>query len=273
MNPSNNLSGSKRKEASRHIDVVLKALDILNIFDSRGEINLKQAAELAGMTSNRTVRILGTLESEGYVHRDPKTRTYRLGYRIHALGKAFEKENNLPSICKPILQQLVHVTGESASLFVESGGARMVLAREEGTHDLRFAVSEGNRMPLHAGAGGKILLAYGDDELLENLADNDAMVSFTENTIVDKKKMRQELLDIREKGYATSTGERISHSFAIAAPVFAQDGSLIGALGIAGPEIRFQENQLKARIDLVLDSALSLSKMLGWAEKGSKAQV
>ena len=73
------------------------------------------------------------------------------------------------------------------------------------------------------------------------------------------------MADVRKKGYAISEGERVQDSRAIAAPVFSHEGVLVGALGIAGPESRFRGERLKMRLDLVIDAARSLSKMLGWA--------
>ncbi|MEW6265075.1 MAG: IclR family transcriptional regulator [Thermodesulfobacteriota bacterium] len=253
----------RRKEANRHIDVVQKAIDILDIFDSLPEASLKQIAELAKITSNRAIRILGTLESKGYVSWNPESRIYRLGYRALALGKAFEKHNDLASISRPVLKGLVEACGESASLFVVSGGSRMVLAREEGTHDIRFAISEGQRVPLHAGAGGKVLLAFGTKRLLESITSKRELRAFTPSTFTNKDKLLKELSIIRDKGYAISKGERVPDSKAIAAPVFDHEDRLVGALGIAGPASRFTGEELEKRLNLVIKAAQSLSCLLG----------
>ncbi len=264
MRPKTSSTKSQRREADRHIDVVQKALEILDVFDSMAEVNLKQISESTGITANRAIRILGTLESKGYVSRSADTRTYRLGYRALALGKSFEKHNNLTSISRPVLKQIVSICGESASLFVVSGGMRMVLAREEGTHGIRFAVTEGQRMPLHAGAGGKILLAFGEKKLLDQTLAKQELIAITERTITDKAQLIRTLASVREKGYAISQGERIRDSRAIAVPVFGHDGLLVGALGIGGPESRLQGERLQKSLDLLIDAARSLSKMLGW---------
>ncbi len=247
-----------------------KALEILDIFDDLAEASLKQIAEIAKITSNRAIRILGTLESKGYVTWNPESRIYRLGYRTLALGKAFEKHNDLASISRSVLKQLVEACGESASLFVVAGGSRMVLAREEGTHGIRFAVSEGQRVPLHAGAGGKVLLAFGTKRLLESIMSKNDLPVITPSTITNKQKLLKELSLIRDKGYGISEGERVPDSKAIAAPVFDHEGRLVGALGIAGPASRFTGQRLEERLELVREAAQSLSHLLGWSSTHNK---
>ena len=140
----------------------------------------------------------------------------------------------------------------------------IVLAREEGTQVIRYTVSEGQRMDLHAGAGGKVLLAFASEEILESFLSKSNMDKRTLQTITNKRKLKAELKQIRKQGFATSQGERVSDAYAIAAPVFDGDGGLVGALGIAGPISRFTVEIRKSLQNMIVDHADKVSSRLGW---------
>ena len=84
----------------------------------------------------------------------------------------------------------------------------MALVREEGTHSIRFAIVEGQRVPIYAGAAGKVLLAFGPPELRQEYLDSEKLIPLSPNTITDAKVLAAELKKARERGYAVSRGER-----------------------------------------------------------------
>jgi DNA-binding IclR family transcriptional regulator len=242
------------KESARHIDVVLRALDVLDCFQDDSVVSLKEIIDRTGVTRSRAMRLLGTLVSRGYLIEDPDKRNYYLGIKLAILGNSFEKFNNIEVITRPVLKQLVIKTGESATLYVIDGSERVALIREEGTQAIRYSVREGQRLPLHVGAAAKILLAYGPAELVQKLASSQS---------ADPKKLIKEVKAVRKKGYAISKGENVPDAHAIAAPVFDYKTTLIGAIGIAGPAHRLDDNQIKNRLDVVLEAADYLCKQFG----------
>ena len=198
----------KTKEASRFIDVVLRALDILDLFQQKSEFTLKEIIDLTGLTRSRTMRLIGTLESRGYLVANYQSRKYFPGVKLAVLGKAYERMNHIEVITRPILKNLSNRTGESATFYVIDGTNRLAIAREEGTHALRYSVHEGQRMPLHAGASGKVLLAFGPIEVLEKIKACNKLDAITPNTITDMDTLLTELFSIRKNGYAISRGEK-----------------------------------------------------------------
>ena len=56
-------------------------------------------------------------------------------------------------------------------------------------------------------------------------------------------------------------------AYAIAAPVFDAAGSLIGALGIAGPASRFTPGVRKSHQRMIVNHAHRLSDQLGWKQQ------
>ena len=250
----------RTKEASRHIAVVECALDILDCFQDDTELSLKTIIDRTGLTRSRAMRLLGTLEARGYLIENRETRSYHPGIKLAVLGKSFENYYSLERSTRPILKELAAQTGESATFYVMDGFDRVALVREEGTHAIRFSVHEGQRMPLNAGASAKVLLAFGSPEVLERILP--AMPG-------DDAKILQEINRVRNTGYATSKGENIPDAHAIAAPVFDNQKRLIGALGIAGPASRFNDEKSDQRIKSVVEAARQLSKRLWRIDKTS----
>lgn len=216
-----------------------------------------------GLTRSRSMRLLGTLESRGYVLFDEEKKLYFPGIKLGILGNVFERSNPVELITRPVLKSLAIQTGESATFYVIDGNDRLAFAREEGSHAIRYSVHEGQRMPLYAGASGKVLLAYGPPELMESILQTCSLKAITPKSITDVNKFRQEIKEVRERGYAVSKGENVPDAYAISAPVLGHEGKLIGALGIAAPFSRLNDGNVRDRIGVVLSSASQLSRSFG----------
>ncbi len=254
---------NRAKEASRHVDAVLGALDVLDCFLTEPRLTLKQIIDRTGLIRSRTMRLVGTLEHRGYLIHDAATKTYSLGIRLAGLGKSFDRANSTETFIRPVLKYLVDNTGESATFYMAEGVERVALLREEGTEAIRLSVVEGQRSPIHVGASGKVLLAFGNPRTLKEVIDKKLLCRVTEHTTVDPTRLLAELKVVREQGYAVSEGENVPGAHAIAAPVFNYENHLVGALGIAGPVIRLTESQIESRIQLVIESSRMLSMRYG----------
>jgi DNA-binding IclR family transcriptional regulator len=254
---------SRTKEGSRHVDAALRTLDILDCFLAEPRLSLGQIIAKTGLVRSRVMRLLGTLEHRGYIIEDAATRTYSLGCRLAGLGKSFDRANNTETLVRPVLNYLVDKTGESATFYVADGVERVALVRQEGTKAIRLSIVEGQRTPLHAGASGKVLLAFGDPATLNKILQSKVLTRITDQTVTDPDSLAHELRTVRDQGYAVSKGENIPDSYAIATPVFNYENRLVGAVGIAGPAGRLAEDEIKSRIELVLHAARVLSRRYG----------
>ena len=110
--------------------------------------------------------------------------------------------------------------------------------RVDSQHSTLDRVEAGALLPLDRGAAGKVILAF-DGE-------------------------RGEAFDrIRNDFITASFGERDPDCAGIACPVFGPDGKLAGALSVSGPKPRFTKDNSRRMSDLLLDSALQLTRALG----------
>ncbi|HCJ58459.1 MAG TPA: hypothetical protein DHV55_14680 [Clostridiaceae bacterium] len=130
---------------------------------------------------------------------------------------------------------------------------------------MRIFTTIGSRMPAYCTGMGKAMLAYIDDEKINNLLP-DALEPMTEHTITDKNELLKRLADIREKGYAMDNEENSIGLRCIAAPIFDHKGNAKYAISVSGPTVRMTDKRMKNIISIIKDSARKISYKLGYEE-------
>lgn len=261
------------RQVDRHVEAVLAALDVLECFLAQSGLTTLEIMQATGLTRNRVTRLTGTLTHRGFLMANPETGVFSPGPKIFTLGTIFERNRLILSLVRPVLRDIALKTGESASFYVTEGFERVVLAREEGTHAIRHAISEGQRMDLHAGAAGKVILAYSPGEMVHTVLAKTGLPMRTAATITHKNKFLKELENVRGQGYAVSIGELAADVCAMAAPVFEHGHELVGALCISGPISRFTPQIRKSYAALLLVAGMKLSRQLGWARPGNDQEA
>jgi DNA-binding IclR family transcriptional regulator len=264
--PAENM-GEQAKQYERVVETVAAALDILECIVEEPALSLKRLSELTGLTPNRTMRLAGTLMSRGYLIRDAEHKRFYLGPRVMPLCRTFEQGMTIIATARPILRRLSRETGELSLLEIRDGLERVILLKEEGRHEIRYTVAEGHRISLHVGAAGKVLLAFGPDELQERVLSRRKLEKIGPGAITNPNRLREELELIRSNGYAESEGERIGEAAAVAVPVFDSTNNVVAALAIGGPKNRMNKKARMDHLGTLKEGARELSISQGWLEK------
>lgn len=256
---------NKTKSPTPIVDSLATALRLLDNFTTREpELSLRQLSEKSGLYKSRVHRLCGTLVAMGFLVRTPWS-SYRLGPKLMALGKIYENTNTLVSISRPVMRELASATGESVALFSLDGETSFCLARELGSSRLVFSINEGDHMHLHASASGRIMLAYGSEELRDQILGVERLERFTPLTKVDPQKIKAELSEIRKRGFAINMGETELEVAAVAAPVFDHEQTVSSSLAVVGPVQRFSDERFPGIVENLLDATRRISKSLGAA--------
>ncbi len=183
-------------DAAQRVESVERALAILDCFDEAHlTLSLSEIASRSGLYPSTALRLCGSLERGHFLRRNEDGR-YRLGSKIHRLGRIYEQTYPLASVMRPALQRLSERTGETAAFYIREGAQRLCLFRVNGPRPVRSHLDEGALLPLDKGAAGHVLMAWGGG-----------------------RSERYEA--VRAAGYCLSRGERDVDSAAIAIPVFA----------------------------------------------------
>jgi DNA-binding IclR family transcriptional regulator len=208
-------------------------------------------------------RLLNVLTDHGFLARFGRGR-FRLGLEAISLGRRALASIDLRSALRSDLQELAAAAGETALLTVpeEHIGASLCIDRVESSHPLRLSLDVGRLTPLHAGASAKVLLAYLRPDDIEQVLSR-PLERLAPGTITDSDVLRAELVEIRERGYATSMEETDVAAWGVAAPLRSADGIAIAALGLAGPLHRFDTETSRRFGQLVVDAGHHAERRLG----------
>ncbi|MEZ5668934.1 MAG: IclR family transcriptional regulator [Alphaproteobacteria bacterium] len=244
-----------RDPAAKHtIPVIDRMMDVLNEIGRReAGAGIRELTDVLGVPRTTTYRILNTLQRHDMVRRD-ETGAYHLGRHLLSLAShvsAKVAEIDLAAIGQPFLDRLAAELGEGVKLSVIDRDGVLVLAVAQGRREYALTVSAGQRLPAHAGAAGKLLLAHQPPDEIERWLAR-PLPEYTAKTLTDPARLRRELARIVRVGWAQDKGETAPSIQAFAAPVFGASGRLLAALSVpflAGTPAERMEAIRRAAID------------------------
>ena len=211
--------------------VTSKVLAILEAFEkSRGSLSLTDIAESSGLPLSTTHRLVNELTDWGFLSRGVSGR-YQLGIRLWELAQNTGRQ--LREAARPYVQDLFSLTGETSHLAIRAGIEVLYIDRVYGSKRVPRASRVGGRLPMHATAVGKVILAF-DEYWVRDAYLNRQLERQTAHTHVDPGKLAAELALVREQGYATTLEEMRLGACSIAVPVF-HTRRLGAALGMVIP--------------------------------------
>jgi IclR family transcriptional regulator, KDG regulon repressor len=248
---------------SYQLESVERALRVLGCFTSdTAELRLTDISNILGINKVQALRIAATLESQGFLQRDPRTKYYRLGMRLFQLGMIVQQQSELTRIAHPFLQDLVAQTGETARLMLPDDAGPTCIDIVESPRRFRVFGKLGGNYPWHAGTSTKLLFAFLAEDARERILSG-PLEAFTPNTVVDPDQIRADLATIRERGHHVSAGDIEAGAIAIAAPIFDANDLVVAAISVSGPTERLHGPEVDRVLGLVLAAAGDISRSLG----------
>ncbi len=246
-----------------NIGSVIKAIEILFLFTQKHEMSLTEITEKFGMKKSSAYKYLNTLERLKLIEKDPTTKKYRLGIKILELSGVVLENLELRRVAKPFLEELARKCNETIHLMVERDGEGVYIEKIDSPRTIRMYSQIGKRLPLHTGAVGKSLLAHMPEEKVNEIISK-PLIKFTENTLTDPEKLKEELRKIREKGYAIDNEEVEIGLKCVGAPIRNHMGKVIASISISGPSTRFMPDKMEEYIKLIKEYAMKISRALGY---------
>lgn len=241
------------------------ALDILNCFTlDNHELGVSEIARELGIYKSKVSRVLSAYEAEGVVLRSQSTQKYRLGPKILGWAAILLSKTDMRAVALPYMEELRGKTNETVNLYVLESDYRICIERVESSQSIRMVSKIGERLTLHAGAAGKLLLAYLPEEERKETIERIELPRLTPKTITSRKELEKELEKICRQGFATSFQELVPLAASISAPLRNYEGEVIAALGIAGPAMRFTSQKVKEYLLYVKEIASKISQELGY---------
>lgn len=243
----------------QHITAVLDSFSA-----SQPELGVREVARLTNLSPSTAGRLMADLKDAGILQQNPATRAYSLGSKILVWAGVYTSTLDLRTAALPYMEDLRQKTGETISLYLLDGMERLCIERMESHHTVRMVPRLGKRLPLHAGSGGKAMLAFLTEAQIESVLTQGNLTAFTSATMVNPQMLRDELEKVRRKGYAISMGEWLTDASGVAAPIFGRTGSVIGAVSISGPTSRLTPDRIEEYTDALLQAADDISLQMGY---------
>lgn len=232
------------------------SMEIIEYLAHNGEGRITQIADDLGIAKSTVHRHLHTLRNHRLI--DKEGDLYHLGLGFLKLGELSRSRKDAYREAGKTVQKLAETTGERAQFVVEEQGYGVYLHGACGDKGVKTNPRLGKRLPLHATSTGKAILAHLPAHYVDQVIE-EGLEKVTKHTITDKDRLREELEQIRDRGYSINNQENIIGLRALGVPVKRPNGTLIGALSVSGPVQRFQGEWYEETVpELLLEVANEL---------------
>ncbi|WP_209124260.1 IclR family transcriptional regulator [Alkalihalobacillus sp. BA299] len=244
------------------VQSVERAIDLLYCFSlQQPELALQDFIDKTGLKKTTVFRILNSLKTKGLIIKNESTGTYKLGIPLLGLSQIVSEGLDVRQEALPIMKMLSTEIKETVSLNIIQAKHRVCIEKVEGQEDIRQFIKLGYPYPILRGASGKILIAYSDQVLLDELIND--WNEFNEIPI-KKVQLEEELKKIRLDGYSFSKNERAVGAYSISAPIFNVNNQLIAGLSVSGLTTRLTAEDKQIYIQKLKKASYEISKQMGY---------
>lgn len=252
------------QQRTDQLSSVTNALRILKQFsNSKNIVFVSQLAKDLDLSKSTVSRLVRTLEKEDFLRKDIETQGYRLGNNLLTIAGILANTNEIYREVGPVLSEIVQKTNESAQIAAIDGTDVFYIHKVNGPYYSEASTQIGMRNPIHATSTGKVLLAFSDEDIIDQ-AVNLPHKAFTEHTITNPIQLRKELSKVRSQGYSFSVGELTEGNYSLAFPVRNFENKVVCAISIVGPLSRLNKDTMKEYMRYLKQGAQEASERLGY---------
>jgi len=252
---------------NQNLSSVGNALNILNCFSvEQPEKRVTDIARELGLGKSTVSRLLATLASEGYVKKDPETQKFSLGLRILSLASTLTSNLEIVREARPVLQQLVQETSESAQIAELEGNRMIYVDQVKCKQPIRILAHIGRINPIYCTSSGRLLLAYQSEKRQQEVLSGE-LIKYTPDTETDPIKIQKDLETIKNQGYCILANEFIEEVVSISAPIRDYRDRVISAISVVGPINRITPEKLSFYRSRVQNASREISKKMGCISK------
>ncbi len=240
-----------------------KAFEILDkVCRADSGLTLSDLSRGLGISKSTVLGIAEALEERGALVRDPLTKRYTPGLALYRLGRAVRSRPGIEEIARPILEDLRTRTEESVFMGAAGGDHVYVLGTAESTREMKITSPVGTRIPLLAGATGKVFMASLDEGQAAGAVRTRGLQRYTPKTVTDVDRYLADVREVRERGWASDEEEYLMGVWAVAAPVRV---SPVHALWVVGLAASLVPGRMAEVASLVVSAADGIARI---AEEG-----
>lgn len=252
------MAGNSRRPGE---SVASRMLAVLDTFNTQNRyLGLSEIARRADLPVATAHRLVAELVAWGALIRQPGG-DYTIGQRLWDLGMLAPMQRELTQVASPFLHDIYGATLATVHLAVRDRTTVLYVDRLSGHASVPIMSDVGSRLPMHATAVGKVLLAHAPQDV--QVAVLSSLRRMTAHTITQSGRLRAELGLVRRDGFAQTSEEMSLGACSIAVPILDGESNVIAALGIVVPRLRGVRSRLLASLKV---ASLGISRSLAEAE-------
>ncbi len=239
-----------------------KGMNVLEHLADNEFLTVAQVARLMNINRASSHRFLSTLKELGYADKDDSSR-YFLTSKVIELGMKVLDRFEIRKIARPFLQELSNQFNETINLGYFNGEEVLTIDKIDSTEILRMDAGIGGGEPAYCTSLGKAILAFLPERQLEEYLQATELLPFTANTVTSKDKLKKELMQIKENGYAIDDEELSIGLRCVGAPLFDHTGQARFAISLSGPSIRMGSKKIEEMRRELKEICRILSRKMG----------
>lgn len=248
---------------SKPVKVIEKAFHILEALSKENDLPLKEITERTDIPKPTASRILGTMQTLGYIDQDAVTQRFRLGSSFLSLVKKTNTTSDITVIAEPFMKKLHSQFGETVNLATLRESQIVYLKILESRNAFRISDNIGDRASVHSTAIGKVVGAFVPKDRLNEIIRHCKFDQFTRRTIRDEAELRKHLVTVKQNGYALDNEEGHDGVICVGAPIFNKENYCFAAISISMPKVRAKKSVLQNIIGELRKVSIQISLELG----------
>lgn len=207
--------------------------------------------------------LLQDLVHSQYIDYDAETRVYYPGLKLIQLSATCMNNTNIAREISLGIKKLSDEFGETTHAGVLDGRHVVYIAKHHGSRDVSVVATIGYRIPAHATAIGKVLLATLPTAEVRARYAGVVLERFTDNTITELPRLLAELSRVAVQGYAVDNQEIIPGGICVAAPIIDKADKTVAAVSVTMAATKAEGALMPVLIDKVRAMAGNVSLRLG----------
>ena len=244
---------------------VTKALRLLaHLAVAKEPVALADISRALKLPKPTTYRLAKSIECAGFVHKDPLTRRYSLGAAFEDLALNALRHGAGHAPRRLLMNALAEKLGARVNLVVLKAGNLSFVQWVESTAPLRVDFGTDAQMPVHCSASGKLLLAFGSDDLREHVLRSAPFRSYTKKTITSAAAFERELNKIRKRGHSEDDQELLPGVNCLAVPISNHHAEVVAGLAVMAPAASSPLEMLRAHLSEIQECAGCVARELGY---------
>ncbi|MCX8021182.1 MAG: IclR family transcriptional regulator [Syntrophorhabdaceae bacterium] len=244
--------------------IIKKAIDIIVLIGKENRpLGVSEISKTLGYSKSTTFGILKALSDIGFLTKDQGTKRYAIGKNLLRLSKIIYKNQDILFVIRPYLEELASQVDETVFFGVHEGDSAKILLVIEARKSLKISSPVGIKLPITAGAAGKVLLSALKNDEIRKILEKKGLPKYTENSIVDVDRFIEEIEKTRRLGYGLDLEEYLKGVRAVAGPVY-QDERMVGAIWIVGFSNTMTDDKLPVIIEQMNDMLRRIKKRISF---------